>query len=278
MCGDGFPSWECSCGERGCTSPAKHPLCRGGVKSASRSPDQIRNWWNAWPDANIGVALGLSGLIALDIDGPVAAAEHLRLEAEHGPWPCGAQVTTWRGEHRYARDPGGRLRSRLGGVEFHRGWHYMLVPPGIHRSGRRYRGTGPLRAPVLPPRWIAALASRAQPAARIREAAAEAPGGGQAGRPGGCTPYGGAVLCNALERLASATEGNRNDTLCREARTIGRYAAGGEIEERTALSQLASVALEIGLGEAEISRTIESCVAFGKQMPTRAPSGRRRPR
>src|SRR5262249_26310226 len=39
-----------------------------GFKDASANPDQIEQWWNQTPSANIGVACGASGLIVLDFD------------------------------------------------------------------------------------------------------------------------------------------------------------------------------------------------------------------
>ncbi len=48
----------CSCGERTCDSPGKHPRTRRGLHGASTDLDQIRAWRQRWPDANIGVTTG----------------------------------------------------------------------------------------------------------------------------------------------------------------------------------------------------------------------------
>jgi hypothetical protein len=51
---------------------------RGGVHHASTDGDRVRQWWTDWPDANIGLATGTaSGVIALDVDVPIAVEEHL---------------------------------------------------------------------------------------------------------------------------------------------------------------------------------------------------------
>ncbi|MDP8929786.1 MAG: bifunctional DNA primase/polymerase, partial [Actinomycetota bacterium] len=42
----------CSCGQRTCGSPGKHPRTRRGLHEASPDLDQIRAWWGRWPDAN----------------------------------------------------------------------------------------------------------------------------------------------------------------------------------------------------------------------------------
>ena len=45
----------------------KKPLIEGWQQSATVDPDQIREWWAKWPDADIGVALG-QGILVIDID------------------------------------------------------------------------------------------------------------------------------------------------------------------------------------------------------------------
>ena len=39
-----------------------------GFKDATRDEGKILRWWDRWPDANIGIACGASGLVVLDID------------------------------------------------------------------------------------------------------------------------------------------------------------------------------------------------------------------
>jgi len=40
----------------------------GGVKKASTDLEQIRAWWNQWPRAMIGVAVGEADLLVVDFD------------------------------------------------------------------------------------------------------------------------------------------------------------------------------------------------------------------
>ena len=50
----------------------------------------IRNWWEAWPDDNIGVACGPSGLCVIDLDmkkGKNGQASLDQLELDHGALP-----------------------------------------------------------------------------------------------------------------------------------------------------------------------------------------------
>ena len=60
----------CSCSKGAkCTNPGKHPRNVNGVKGASTKPAQIREWWSAFPKANIGIACGtISNILAIDID------------------------------------------------------------------------------------------------------------------------------------------------------------------------------------------------------------------
>ena len=52
----------CSCNRHPCPSVGKHPRTRNGLKDATTNKEQIRKWWERWPDANIGIACGASGL------------------------------------------------------------------------------------------------------------------------------------------------------------------------------------------------------------------------
>ena len=48
--------------------PGKAPLTKHGVNDSSIDPDQIRDWWRKWPNANIGIDLAKSGLLAIAPD------------------------------------------------------------------------------------------------------------------------------------------------------------------------------------------------------------------
>jgi hypothetical protein len=58
----------CSCGKADCHLAGKHPRTEHGHLDATTDPAQIRRWWSMWPDANIGIATGPSGLIVIDVD------------------------------------------------------------------------------------------------------------------------------------------------------------------------------------------------------------------
>ena len=51
-----------------CEPNGKQPLTAHGYKDASNDPAQIEEWWEKWPDANIGLACDKSEVVALDGD------------------------------------------------------------------------------------------------------------------------------------------------------------------------------------------------------------------
>lgn len=53
------------------TPPAKSPYIRGGLHSASNNPEQIKSWWNQYPNAGIGVNCGKSKIFVVDVDNHV---------------------------------------------------------------------------------------------------------------------------------------------------------------------------------------------------------------
>ncbi|MEM9902289.1 MAG: bifunctional DNA primase/polymerase, partial [Pseudomonadota bacterium] len=51
-----------------CQPGEKRPLGGHGFRDATTDPDTIRFWWARTPNANIGLALAASGLVAIDVD------------------------------------------------------------------------------------------------------------------------------------------------------------------------------------------------------------------
>jgi len=74
----------------------KRPLTPHGFKDATANPVQLAEWWNRWPNANIGIPTGsASGLLVLDIDPRSGGNESLeRLIEAHGPLPDTTTQTT----------------------------------------------------------------------------------------------------------------------------------------------------------------------------------------
>jgi hypothetical protein len=145
----------CSCEKPSCESPGKHPiafLVKNGVKGATTDKETIRRWFQKWPDANVGIATGrASGLLVVDVDGHKGERLLAQIGAEIGPLPEDACVATGRGRHIWLGYPkDGPPISNLGGgkLDLRGDGGYVVAPPSMHASGRRYRW---LHAEKLPP-------------------------------------------------------------------------------------------------------------------------------
>jgi hypothetical protein len=142
----------CSCGKPSCTSPGKHPRTKGGFKDATDDPEQIRRWWQKWPDANIALATG-SGIAVFDIDGEEGFREFQQLVATHGAVPPTLASQTGRGAHLFfaTRDGAPSVRSSAVGKVHVRGeGGYVILPPSNHLSGRNYQWIKKLPLAPLP--------------------------------------------------------------------------------------------------------------------------------
>lgn len=60
---------KCSCGNKSCKSPGKHPMTTNGLKDATKDSKKVASWWHDSPSANIGIRTGkISGIFVLDLD------------------------------------------------------------------------------------------------------------------------------------------------------------------------------------------------------------------
>lgn len=150
---------RCSCGDETCERVAKHPLIATGFKGASSHPEQIAEWWTRWPHANIGLWPGGSGLLVIDVDGPVGheTARTLGLlDVETLACVTGRPDG---GRHLYFRHPGGVIRnSSRNGIDVRGDAGYVVIPPSKHASGATYRWEGALDGIAeMPPSLLAGL-------------------------------------------------------------------------------------------------------------------------
>ncbi|MGO9666407.1 MAG: bifunctional DNA primase/polymerase [Polyangia bacterium] len=154
----------CTCGDPSCKHPGKHPRFTGGWKTATTDEATIRRWFAQYPDSNIGIATGaVNGLVILDIDPRHGGDESLRrLCAEYGlTLDTPAVRTGGDGAHYYFKHPGGSITSRVGlylGVDIRADGGYVVAPPSLHKSGKRYEwepGSGLDDVPpALVPGWL----------------------------------------------------------------------------------------------------------------------------
>jgi len=157
---------SCSAGEQ-CRSIGKHPILEAWPRKATTCEETIRAWWRAYPGANVGIATGpASGLLVLDVDprnGGDVALEAL-LAQNGGLEPTARVETGGGGLHFYLAHPSGGvpLRGKLAkGLDVKAGGGFVVAPPSLHASGRRYSwaaGASPRDlAPAELPAWLLAL-------------------------------------------------------------------------------------------------------------------------
>lgn len=123
----------------------KTPLTVHGFKDATTDPAQIRAWWNANPDANIGVDCGRSKLVVIDLDGPEGVANWNALQTANIPQHKTATARTGSGNgyHIFYHAPEG-MNIRSGNnklaahVDVKAGGGYVVLPPSVHPSGNAY--------------------------------------------------------------------------------------------------------------------------------------------
>jgi hypothetical protein len=128
-----------------CKAHDKTPITLEGFKNATTDLEQVRAFWTETPNANIGLACGMSGLVVVDID------------VQHGGFDTWAELrrvnsiddatvtslTGGGGQHLIYRMPEGadvrNSASKLGtGVDIRGNGGYIVVPPSVHPNGKTY--------------------------------------------------------------------------------------------------------------------------------------------
>lgn len=262
-----------------CLPGRKQPALRiSWQEIATTDTERIRAWWSRTA-YNIGISCGPSGLVVIDLDVPrhgidqamanvASGAQSLaELCIEHDePYPSNTMVvqTPSGGYHLYYRSPRERIPNSAGKFAPHidvRGAGGYIVAHCSRTSQGSYKTIRPL-SPAPLPTWISELAR--QPAGPpVRPADPRPISDGSA--------YADAVLGYEAENVARATEGHRNDTLFKSARSLGQLVAGGVLGVDTVRATLAQAAETTGLDRAEITRTIESGLKSGARMPRGRP-------
>jgi hypothetical protein len=161
-----------------CTAPGKHPRLSKWEEKATTDQDQIRRWWRSWPNANIGIAAGKSGLVCLDLDTYQGKGDDLDVAEQDTV----TSLTGGGGEHLIYLHPDGKQITNTDGslpdwvnVRAHGG--QFVAPPSLHKSGRIYEWDaeyGPHdRAPAPLPEKLRALLqgekSEKQPGLKLPE-------------------------------------------------------------------------------------------------------------
>lgn len=156
---------ECSCGNQTCSSAAKHPRIKEWQKTCSNEPQQIKDWWEKWPDANIGLATGSSSnLVVLDIDPRHGGRESIQeMVKKFGMLPKTMTSSTGGGGyHMFFKEPAIKITNRanvLPGIDVRGEGGYVVAPPSFHQSGLQYSWTKELKDSIITelPDWMLEL-------------------------------------------------------------------------------------------------------------------------
>lgn len=175
--GDG--KYFCDCGMPKCSSPGKHPIQIGGFNTATREKTKITAWWERWPNANVGIATGPSGLAVIDVDPRHGGDDAFAgLSERFGSFETAAVVTGSGGSHYYFRAPDSvTIKStsasfadakgeKLEGVDVRAAGGYVVAPPSRHISGDTYQwdAGSPDALTEIPAAWLDALVRCAESA------------------------------------------------------------------------------------------------------------------
>lgn len=160
---------KCSCKNAECRSPGKHPRTSRGVKDASTDPLLIAQWWEVWPDANIGIATGkISNIVAVDVDPRNGGTETLeKLQNENKPFDDSVHAQTGGGGlhliYKYPSEPLANKKIK-GGIDIKSDGGYILVAPSNHISGHDYSwelSSDPFENEIPPfPEWFKEILSK----------------------------------------------------------------------------------------------------------------------
>lgn len=135
----------------------KTPLTAHGFKDATTDLPVIRSWWQATPQANIGVATGVK-FDVIDVDGPEGFASLADIWHATCPPDCCATTTcqpdrtrilghdvlavayTGGGGRHILIPPTGQTNGAklVAGIDYRGAGGYIVLPPSRHESGRRY--------------------------------------------------------------------------------------------------------------------------------------------
>lgn len=125
----------------------KRPLTGHGFKDATTESDQIGDWWQQWPDANIGLPTGLS-FDVIDIDGRDGIATMYSGDRAliDTVTVLGVALTSRdAGRHLYVPVSGeGNKTAIYPGVDYRGAGGYVVAPPSVGVNGRRYQWIRPL--------------------------------------------------------------------------------------------------------------------------------------
>jgi hypothetical protein len=248
---------------------SKAPATKRGFHDATDDLVRVYEWWTRHPDSNVGISTGPSGLLVIDLDptndddGHCADAFNaFRALAPHPDVvPLTYEVVTPRmGEHWYFTLPSGvTVPCSTGRIAPHADVRstggYVVAAGSILKNGCYV--VGDERMPATAPDWLVAACQK--PARAPQWPAERNPGVAVGDR----TSPAYRRLSGAAGKVATAPEGQRNETLNWAAHAVAESVAAGDLSALDVCTELAHAAARAGLGQTEALATIRSGLAAG---------------
>lgn len=249
--------------------PRTGPCANGHLtweQRATTDPDRIHAAWSHAP-FNVGIATGPSGLVVVDLDKPKTAKGKDSSDAPGGAATFAALCEraghavpdTYRvrtasgGEHLYFTTPAGvRLTNTartIGELVDSRAWGGYVVAAGSTTPTGDYEAVcGPETAAL--PAWLQDILEPPPKASQAPSVAVTA----QSSR------YADVALAEEAANVARAVEGEREATLFRAARALGRFVAWGDLPRHVVEQALQEGGERAGLSSAECRSTLRSAL------------------
>jgi hypothetical protein len=260
----------------------KIPAIKDWQQASSTDATHINGWWEQFPDAVPGIALGKCGLVVVDPDrhpgGADGVAAFVGLVDQHGGLPTHPLThTAGDGEHHVFRQPNGEpLGNRSGklpvGICVRGAGGFVVAPGAVRPDGAAWRANGntpdlvdafrDCAIPVVPEWLFNLIQADASPA--IEDKVASATGDRE-------RKYAAAALAGGVADIERSVRGDRNNRLNSLSYRLARLVARGWIEEQLVHDALARAAAVCGLiaddGEAAVRATISSGLNGGRAKP-----------
>lgn len=248
----------------------KKPLTKNGFHDGTTDTKTITSWWVKWPKAQVGGSMGApSGLWALDVDvpgGEDSLAAALKL---YGPLPVTLEHRTPSGgRHLFFKvDPKKEVRNGkpMEKVDIRGTGGYVILPPSTG-----YQTTVDA-VPVPAPTWLVDLVSK------------ENKGSAKPPKPETLTGHESrrrvmGVVNAAAERIATAPEGSRNNTLVAACYSVGGYLEAGELAAEDVLPILMAAAEAAQQPIETAERALRAGMLSPRGLPVDQAAGRTPPR
>jgi len=158
----------CDCDKaRACQTPGKHPNHDAGFMDVPPpTVEQVMEWWDVYPNGNVGLLTGKDWGFVLDLDLPRKSNSSNGVEVwnalveRHGGAPeTRVAITGSGGMHWWFLLPEGRtyeddlVLGKKHGIDVKKTRGLVVTPPSLHQSGNLYRWENH-HEPVIAPEWL----------------------------------------------------------------------------------------------------------------------------